>query len=191
MTRLESQFFHGDRWPRGPYDAGVIWFTRRRPAPRTLTLEPPRLDGTTWPPARPGARTGFGAATTHRMGLDAAFSPEAHDVADLVTAHLLPLLDLQAAPQDLPHVVDLLRSAAQMGAGIGLVDARDASLGRDQMGRDAAGAFAEAEGDLPPMPASLRRAARYLMHAGHHVARLGPEEVEALAAGLGSAPPAH
>lgn len=125
------------------------------------------------------------------MGLDAAFSPEAHDVADLVTAHLLPLLDLDAAPEDLPHVIDLLRSAAQVGAGIGLVDGRDSSLGRDLMGADAAGALAQADGELPPMPASLRTTARYLMHAGHHVARLGPEQVEALEADLRSTPPAR
>lgn len=171
-----------------PYDADVSWF-RRRPGARTVALAAPRLDGSSWPAAAPGARTGFGAATTHRMGLDAAFTPEAHDVADLLTARLVPLLDVDASPEDLPHVIDVLRSAAQTGAGIGLVDGRDASLGRDRMGADAAGALGEAERDLPPLPPSLRAAARYLLHAGHHVARLGPDAVAALEADLGPTPP--
>ena len=122
------------------------------------------------------------------MALDAAFTPEAHDVADLLTARLVPLLPVEARAEDLPHVVDLLRSAAQAGAGIGLVDARDASLPRDRMGADAAGALGEAERDLPSMPAPLRACARYLLHAGHHVARLGPESLAALEADLADPP---
>lgn len=118
------------------------------------------------------------------MGLDAAFTPQAHEVADLVTARLLPLLDLDASPADLPHVVDLLRSAVQTGAGIGIVDHRNTSLDADLMGADAAGALGEAERDLPPMPGSLRRQARYLMHAGYVVARIGPQSVTSLEADL-------
>lgn len=118
------------------------------------------------------------------MGLDAAFSPEAHEITDLIIARLLPLLDLDASPTDLPHVIDLLRSAAQTGAGIGLVDGRDTSLTAEQMGADAAGALGEADRDLPPMPAPLRSSARYLMHAGHHVARRGQQCVAELEAGL-------
>jgi len=167
----------------------VTWLRRRARAPRTIALAPPRLDGSTWPPADPGARTGFGAATTHRLGLDAAFTPEAHEIADLLTARLVPLLDVEAEPADLPHVIDLLRSAAQAGAGIGLVDGRDVTLGRDRMGADAAGALGEAERDLPGMPAGLAVAARYLLHAGHHIARLGVERVAELEAEL-TAPPA-
>lgn len=166
----------------------MTWFRRRSAAARSIPLRAPRRDGSTWPPADPGARTGFGAATTHRLGLDAAFTPQAHEIADLLTARVVPLLDVEASPTDLPHVIDLLRSAAQAGAGIGLVDGRDVSLGRELMGADAAGALGEAERDLPGMPASLRTAARFLLHAGHHVARLGPEQVEQLEAEL-TAPP--
>lgn len=173
-----------------PYDADVSWFHRRQGA-RTVALAAPRPDGSTWPAAASGARSGFGAATTHRMGLDAAFTPEAHDVADLLTARIVPLLDVDASPEDLPHVIDLLRSAAQTGAGIGLVDGRDASLDREHMGADAAGALGEADRDLPPMPPRLRVAARYLLHAGHHVARLGPEAVAGLEADLGATPPSR
>lgn len=118
------------------------------------------------------------------MGLDAAFSPEAHEITDLITARLVPLLELDTSPTDLPHVIDLLRSAAQTGAGIGLVDGRDTSLTAEQMAADAAGALGEADRDLPPMPARLRSSARYLMHAGHHVARLGPSCLAELEAGL-------
>ena len=168
----------------------MVWFTRGRQRERFVALAVPTLDGSTWPPADPAARTGFGAATTHRLGLDAAFTPEAHEVADLLTARLVPLMALEASPEDLPHTVDVLRSAAQAGAGLGLVDARNPSLGPDRMGADVAGALGEAEQDLPPMPATLRRQARFLMHAGHHVARLGPEtlpRLEAQLAGPGDA----
>ena len=115
-------------------------------------------------------------------GLDAAFTPEAHEVADLLTARLVPLLPIDASPDDLPHVVDVLRSAAQAGAGLGIVDARSETLGPDRIGAEVAGALGEAERDLPPMPAELRRQARFLLHAGHHVARLGPDVLPALEA---------
>ncbi|SKB09791.1 hypothetical protein [Aeromicrobium choanae] len=160
------------------------WFTRGRHRERYVALAVPTLDGSTWPAADPAARNGFGAATTHRLGLDAAFTPEAHEVADLLTARLLPLLALDASPEDLPHTVDLLRSAAQTGAGLGLVDARDQSLGPDRMGAHVAGALGEAERELPPMPSTLRHQARFLLHAGHHVARLGPEALPRLEAQL-------
>src|SRR5690606_10053862 len=115
----------------------------------------PRLDGSTWPPSDRRARRGFSAATTHRLGLDAAFTPQAHEVADLIAARLLPLLELDASPADLPHTIDLLRSAARIGAGLGLVDARQ-DLGPELMSADVAGALAEAEADLPPLGPSLR-----------------------------------
>ncbi|GAA3528921.1 hypothetical protein AFL01nite_01780 [Aeromicrobium flavum] len=160
------------------------WFTPRSPRDRSIALTAPTLEGSTWPPADPAARSGFGAATTHRLGLDAAFTPEAHEIADLLTARLLPLLPFEASAEDLPHVVHLLRSAAQAGAGIGIVDARDTSLAPGRMGADVAGALGEADRDLPPMPASLRACARYLLHAGHHVARVGTGVVPALEAAL-------
>lgn len=165
--------------PAYPWSVG--WFTRRR-RERAIALATPTLDGRTWPADDPAARTGFGAATTHRLGLDAAFTPEAHEVADLLTARLVPLLPIDASPDDLPHVVDVLRSAAQAGAGLGIVDARSETLGPDRIGAEVAGALGEAERDLPPMPAELRRQARFLMHAGHHVARLGPDVLPALEA---------
>ncbi|MTB87410.1 hypothetical protein H9L21_06365 [Aeromicrobium senzhongii] len=156
------------------------WLTRPRARERSVALALPTPDGDTWPPADPAARHGFGASTIHRLGTDAAFTPRAHEIADLLTARLLPLLAVDSSPTDLPHVVQLLRSAAQAGAGIGIVDARDGAIAADRMGADAAGALGEAERDLPPMPAALRVHARYLMHAGHHVARLGPGVVDDL-----------
>lgn len=121
------------------------------------------------------------------MGLDAAFMPEAHDVADVLVARLTPLLGLDVAPTDLPHVIDVLRSAAQLGAGIGLVDGRDSSLQPEEMSPDAAGALGEAAADLPPLPPALHRPARYLLQAGHHVARRGPAAVVELESDLSSA----
>lgn len=149
----------------------------------TVPLRAPRLDGSTWPGHDPGARSGFEAATTHRLGLDAAFTPEAHDVADLVVARLVPHLDFAASVDDLPHTIDLLRSATRIGAGLGLVDARRRP-GRDRMRAEVAGALVEAEHDLPPLTPPLARLVRYLLHAGHHVARLGPETVDLLEADL-------
>lgn len=162
----------------------MTWFARRRPRERTIVLRAPSLDGSTWPPADPGARHGFAAATVLRLGLDAAFTPEAHDITDLITTRLLPLLELDASPTDLPHVIDLLRSAVQTGAGIGLVDRRNTTLTPLQMSADAAGALGDADRDLPPMPPILRGYARYLLHAGHHVARQGPSCVSHLEASL-------
>ncbi|MCL3836819.1 hypothetical protein [Aeromicrobium duanguangcaii] len=167
------------------------WLTRSGSRARGLPLARPTLAGDAWPAADPAARHGFGAGTIHRLGMDAAFTPQAHEVADLLAARLLPLLPIDASPADLPHVVQLLRSAAQAGAGIGIVDARSQAETPDRMGSDAAGALGEAERELPPMPAALRVHARYLLHAGHHVARLGPGVVDDLEADLhDQAPPA-
>lgn len=155
------------------------WFTRNRVPATPIELARPRLDGTGWPGDHPAAAHGFGAATVHRLGLDAAFSPRAREIGDLVTARLVPLLQFESSFADLPHAIDVLRSAARTGAGIGLVGGEG-----EHIATDAAGALAQAQADLPPMPTEVGRAARYVLWAGHHVARCGDEVVATLAADL-------
>ncbi len=159
-------------------------WNRVRRSPAVISLAAPRLDGSTWPALAPGARSGFGASTIHRLGLEEAFTPRAREIADVVTSRLVPLLPYETRAEDLPHLVDLLRSAARVGAGIGLVELRDSTLPADVVGRDAAGALGEAERDLPPLPAPLGGLTRYVMHAGHHLARRGTDAVDLLAADL-------
>lgn len=113
----------------------------------------------------------------HRLGLDAAFTPRARAIGDLVTAHLVQRLEFEASAGDLPFAIDLLRSAARTGAGIGLI-------GGDDPGRitsDTAGALAQARADLPAAPAATPDHVRYVLWAGHHVARCGDDVVAALA----------
>lgn len=148
---------------------------------------PPRRDGSTWPGGQPGVLTGrgssFAAATVLRIGTDAAFTPDAHAIADLAAAQVIPLLTFRCEPEDLPHTIHLLRTAAQQGAGIGLSEARS-TIAPDRMSLATAGALALALADLPPMPEDLRNAARQLLHTGHHLARCGPDEVDRIAADL-------
>lgn len=159
------------------------WFGSSRERPSSLELQSPTAAGTAWPATMPGARSGFGAATAHRLGLNAAFSPEALHAADLITAQLVPLLDFDASAPDLPHVVDLLRSAARTGAGIGIVDGRS-SIAPDRLSSDAAGALGLAAFDLEPLPTDLRRHVRYVLHAGLWAARRGDTAIEQLAHAL-------
>ena len=89
-----------------------------------LPLQFPRLDGTTWPDRHVVGRTSFAARTLHQMGYREAFAPESHDIADLLLAHVLPLLPTGAAPEDEPYLRRVFSSAAQIGAGIGIVERR-------------------------------------------------------------------
>lgn len=155
------------------------WFGSSRERPSSLELQPPTPTGATWPAAMAGADAGFGAATAHRLGLNAAFTPEALRIADLITARLVPLLELQASAHDLPHVVDLLRSAARTGIGIGIADGRS-SIAPDRLSPHAAGALGLAADDLEPLPPDLRRHVRYLLHAGLWAARHGESAIDDL-----------
>ncbi len=170
--------------PPATYDATVGWFTRHpRSASTPLLLAPPRLNDSA-KEAIGRAPDGFAAATVRQLGLEMAFSQRAHEVADLICARLLPVFRLQAEPEDLPHVIDLLRSAAQTGAGIGLVESRNSTIEANQLSANAAGALALAFADLPPMPTALGRQALYALRAGHYLARLGDEQVAKLESDL-------
>ena len=110
----------------------------------------------------------------YQTGYTEAFTPEAHDIADPLLEHVLPRLSLDAAPEDLPYLRRLLSSAAQIGAGIGMVEQRVVHRGEQGTDRQVAGALLEAGDDLPAMPAQQRRKAIYLLHCGYYLARTGP-----------------
>jgi hypothetical protein len=151
---------------------------RRRP--ERLPLRVPRPDGTTWPTRREVGRPSFAASTLYQTGYGEAFTPEAHDIADHLLEQLLPRLDLDAAPEDLPYLRRLLSSAAQIGAGIGMVERRVAQPGEHSTDRQVAGALLEAGDDLPAMPARQHATAVYLLHCGYYLARTGPPGLAAL-----------
>ena len=160
------------------------WFTRQpRSASTPLRLTPPRLRDSAHE-AIGRAPEGFAAATTRQLGLEMAFSPRSHEVADLICARLVPAFQIQAEAVDWPYVIDLLRSAAQTGAGIGLVEARNSAIEPDQLSANAAGALALAFDDLPPMPGDLRQHALYVLRAGHYLSRLGDGSIAQLEADL-------
>ena len=151
---------------------------------RTLPLQFPRLDGTSWPDRRDLGRASFAASTWHQLGYREAFAPESHDITDLLLDRVLPLLDPQVAPEDAPYLRRVFSSAAQIGAGIGLVERRD--VHRDELGtdRDVAGALWVAADGLPSMPAHQQRIALYLMQCGYYLARTDLTRVPLLVAAL-------
>lgn len=152
---------------------------------RLLPLEFPRLDGTTWPNRNVVGPTSFAAVTLHQMGYREAFAPESHDVADLLLAHVLPLLPTDEAPQDEPYLRRVFSSAAQIGAGIGIVERRVVQPQELCTDRQIAGALWVAADDLPSMPAHQQDVARYLLHCGYYLARTDPAQIRLLVEALG------
>lgn len=155
---------------------------RRRP--RLLPLQLPRLDGTTWPDRRDVGRHSFAASSLYEMGYREAFAPEAHDITDLLLDQVLPMLRTDAAPEDEPHLRGVFSSAAQIGAGIGIVERRVTQ--HDELGTDRqiAGALWVAAGDLPSMPAHQQGVALYLLQCGYYLARTGLTRIPLLVAAL-------
>jgi hypothetical protein len=141
-----------------------------RRSPRVVPLPFPRLDGTTWPDRRT-AGASFAASTLYSLAGAEAFTAEAHDVADVVLDEVLPLLDTGAAPEDAAHMRQVCSAAAQVGAGIGLVEARSQDPGPDRTDREVAAVLWLAADDLPPMPPQQRDVARYLLQCGYYLAR--------------------
>ena len=133
----------------------------------------PRPDGSTWPTRREVGRPSFAASTVYQTGYGEAFTPEAHDIAGPLMEQVLPRLRTGAAPADLPYLRRLLSSAAQIGAGIGMVEQRVAQQDEESIDRHVAGALLEAADELPPMPAGQHAVAVYLLHCGYYLARTG------------------
>ncbi len=158
--------------------------TRRRLHP--LPLEFPRLDGTTWPDRRVVGRTSFAARTLYQMGYREAFEPESHDITDLLLVHLLPLLRTDAAPEDEPYLRRVFSSAAQIGAGIGIVERRVVQPGGALHGpTDRWRALGCRGRPSRPCPPHQQDVARFLLHCGYYLARTDPAQIRLLVEALG------
>lgn len=156
-----------------------MWLTRRRS--RRLPLELPRLDGSSWP----NVRDSFAASTLYELGYREAFAPESHDITDVLLAEVLPLLPVEVAPEDEPYLRRVFSSAAQIGAGIGLLERQGSRSDEPGTDRQVAGALRVAAGDLPSMPAHQQRIALYLMQSGYYLARTDLAQVSLLVSALG------
>jgi hypothetical protein len=119
------------------------------------------------------------------MGYGEAFTLEAHDVADPLLEQVLPRLHVDATPQDQPYLRRLFASAAQIGAGIGIVERRDARPGEVGTDRLHAGALLEAADELPMMARHQRDIAVYLLQCGYYLARTGVAQLPTLVEQLG------
>lgn len=160
------------------------WF-RPRTTPHVLVLRLPLADGSSWPRAARGG--GFAAETIHDLGTREAFTPTAHAIAEDVVAALLPHLQFEVSDVDRPHLNDLFTRAAQVGAGIGLIDRPGTTGGpTDDLRLDpaVAAALQRALDSLPPLPSDHREIARFLLQTGHYVARTGRESLAMIAAAL-------
>jgi hypothetical protein len=155
----------------------------RRPDPFPLAL--PRLDGRTWPDRRAVGRAGFEVATLYEMGYREAFEPAANAIADLLLAELLPAIPLDDVPQaDAPYLRRIFTVAAQVGAGIGIVEARTMAPQKWSSDPRIWGALWAALGDLPALPQQQRFAASYLMHSAYYLARTDDGKIAQLRAAL-------
>lgn len=154
------------------------WFTRK---PRLLPLALPALDMQL--PAGADPRS-FAAQTIYQMGYREAFEPEAHDVVDLLIADVLSAVVLDVTAEDEPYLKQLLTTAAQIGAGIGLVERRGGRLPEHLIDRDIEGALRAAVVELPKLPPDQHRLACFLIRFGHYAARNGAESIPAVLAGL-------
>lgn len=158
-----------------------MWFrSRPRTSPAELPYVRPRLDGTGWPPQTDVGRPSFDSATFAELGQRCAHDPEAHVVADRLVGDLLPHVPTVVTAEDEPYLRKTFRTAAQIGAGLGIVE-RD--LGRPAgatIDRRVAGALWQARRRLPAMQPDWSAAAAYFLLAGYAVARSGPQVVDEL-----------
>jgi hypothetical protein len=155
---------------------------RRRP--ELLPLQVPMPDGSTWPTRREVGRQSFAGSALYQMGYGEAFTLEAHDIVDPLMGEVLPRLRTGEAAEDRPFLHQLFASAAQIGAGIGLVERRVGRHDEVGMDRQVAGALLEAAEGLPVMPSQHRAVAVYLMQCGYFLARRGVAELPQLLARL-------
>jgi hypothetical protein len=163
-----------------------------------LPLRPPRLDGSTWLPRDESGRASFEVSTLYEMAQRAAFEPIAHELAEQLLDAVLPLLPIGSAgaagaaadaagavdSADEPYVQRILMVAAQVGAGIGLVESRSLAPPSGLTDRRTWTVLWTALRDLPTMPPTQRFAAAYLMQAGPFLARVGDGGVSDVAADL-------
>jgi hypothetical protein len=156
----------------------VPLFSRK---PRLLPLPIPTLDES---PQTDANLFSFAAQTLYEMGYREAFEPEAHAVVDLLIEDVLARVQLEVAAEDEPYLRQVFTSAAQIGAGIGIVERRGGTVDEHRVDRDIEGALREAVSELPAMPPDQERVASFLVRFGHYVARTGPESIPLILAGL-------
>jgi hypothetical protein len=162
---------------------GAVPLIRRRP--ELLALQVPRLRGSTFPTRHQVGRQSFASSALYRMGYAEAFTLEAHDVVDPLLEQVLPRLPLHASPQDQPYLRRVCAAAAQIGAGIGIVERRTARHAEASTDRWHAGALLEAVEELPMMDSHQHDVAVYLLHCGYYLARSGAASLPTLLEELG------
>jgi hypothetical protein len=128
----------------------------------------------------------FEVSTLYELGYREAFEPAAHTIADLLMDGLLPAIPLgDVAPQDAPYLNRVFMVAAQVGAGIGIVEARTLSPDGWCSDRSIWGALWKALDDLPRIQQQQHRfAASFMMHSGYYIARTHHGEIDRLLAEL-------
>lgn len=147
------------------------------PPPAPLRLALPRPDGSTWLNAM--AQTSFEASTYYEMATRRAHEPDAHTLADRLVEAALPRVSTGARAEDEPYLRKVLRTAAQIGAGLGLVDPSPPGL----LEPGVAGALGVARRGLPAMQPGWALLGAWFLAAGHFLARHdGAAREDALAA---------
>lgn len=150
----------------------MLW-SRRAPAP-PLPLDLPRRDGSTWRVA--ATRPSFAASTCAELATRRAFEPTAALLAGELVDAVLAQVDPGVSAQDAPHLEDVLRTAARLGVGLGLVEAETLAPGPGLLDPAAAGALGIARRGLPVMPPEQALLGAWFLLAGHHLARQEPDD---------------
>ena len=103
---------------------------------------------------------------------------------------LLPAIGLGGgvAEQDVPYLQRVYMVAAQVGAGIGLVEARSLQPAPWCSDRRIWGALWKAMDDLPGLPQQQHAVAAFMMHSGYYLARTDLGAVDQLLAALHTGP---
>ena len=129
----------------------------------------------------------FEVSTLYELGYREAFEPEAHTVADQLMDRLLPAVPLgEVGQEDAPYLRRVFMVAAQVGAGIGIVEVRTLSPPQWCSDRPIWGALWKALDDLPRMHQQHQAVARFMMQSGYYVARTHPGVIADLLAALRS-----
>ncbi len=146
-------------------------FTRR---PRYLPLVLPRLDGTGWPDLDAVGRPTFDSLTLYELGLRNAFEDEAHHLSDRLVDAALPHVPTGVSEEDEPYLTKVFRTAARIGAGVGMVERTLSTPDMDSMDRRIGASLWQARRKLPVMRQDWTVFAAYFLLAGYYVARTDP-----------------
>jgi hypothetical protein len=154
-----------------------------------LPLQLPRPDGSNWPDRSAVGRISFEVSTLYEMGYREAFEPAAHAIADLLMDQLLPAIPLGGvADQDAPYLQRVFMVAAQVGAGIGLVEAHSLQPAQWCSDRRIWGALWKAMDDLPRLHQQQRSVASFMMHSGYYLARTNIGAIDQVLTALHAGP---